>query len=149
MDSTAIEFQELESLLGKNVKCNNTLLVFDVGHKLESDWSFSGGNLVNRYLLNLFSEQEGRAVLVSSGAGQVSMEREGAGGPASGLFTYWLLQAMAGKADLNGDAVVTAEEMFGFVAERVRAESEDKQAPRFRIAGEPRNLPVATGRALP
>lgn len=146
MDTTAIEFSELEMLLNKNVRCNNTLLVFDVGHALAGEWQFSGRNLFNRYLLNLFSEQEGRAVLVASGTDQVSRVRC-ADGSSAGLFSYWLLEGLAGRADVNRDRVVTAEELFRFVAEKVRAESGGEQSPRFRIAGKPADMPISAAGA--
>jgi hypothetical protein len=137
--ATAIEFGDFERLLNQSVRSNNTLLVFDMGHRVEGG-RIAGGNLINRYLLNLFSDQEGRAVLVSGGVGQVSGT---AAGKASGALAHWLVEALAGKADGNRDNVVTAEELFRYVAEQVRAESQGAQTPRFRLATRSAGAPVA------
>ena len=99
--STAIEFSELEKLLNQNVRSNNVLLVFDVGHKLEGEYRIAGRNLINRYLLNLFSEQAGRAVLVGGGADQVSTQ---AAGRSGGVLAHWLVESLTGKGDLNRDS---------------------------------------------
>ncbi len=137
--ATAIEFADLERLLNQSVRSNNTLLVFDMGHRIEGG-RIAGGNLINRYLLNLFSDQEGRAVLVSGGADQVS---GAAAGKPYGALAHWLAESLAGKADVNRDNVVTAEELFRYVAEQVRAESRGAQTPRFRIAAKSAGAPVA------
>jgi len=139
MRSTAIDFPELEKLLNESVRCNNTLMVFDVGHPLAGDYRIAGKSLVNRYLLNLFSEQEGRAVLVAGAADQVSAPSSGR---ASGAVAHWLVESLAGKADMNRDNVVTAEELFRFVSEQVRAESQGAQTPQFRLASRSAAAPL-------
>ena len=68
IDSTALEFSDLKDLLDKSVHSNQTFLIFDAGHKLNPDLQFPGKNLINDYLLSLFSDKEGRGVLVSGGA---------------------------------------------------------------------------------
>lgn len=143
ISSTALEFSELETMLNRSVRCKNAFLVFDVGHELDPELQFPGKNLINNYLLSLFSQQEGRAVLVSGGADEVSLERS-ASGEASGIFGYWLAQGIAGEADLNGDHVVTGEELFRFVAEKVRVESQGKQTPRFRLADRNAGAPLVS-----
>jgi hypothetical protein len=139
ISSTAIEFSDLKDLLDRNVHSNQTFLIFDAGHKLDPDLQFSGQNLINDYLLSL--AQEGRGVLVSGAANQVSMDRA-VSGQASGLFGYWLTEGIAGQADLNGDHVVTGEELFRFVAEKVRVESQGQQTPRFRLASSSAGAPL-------
>ena len=142
IDSTALEFSDLKDLLDKSVHSNQTFLIFDAGHKLNPDLQFPGKNLINDYLLSLFSDQEGRGVLVSGGADQVSLDHA-VSGETSGLFTYWLTKGMAGEADLNGDHVVTGEELFRFVAEKVRVESNGQQTPRFKLASRSAGAPLA------
>ncbi len=55
-------------------------------------------------------------------------------GEVSSMFTYWVTQGLSGKADVNYDGVVTADELFRFTAEKVREESNNQQTPRFRLA---------------
>ncbi len=130
IESTALNFSDLELYLNRSVRTNQCFLIFDIGHKLPQDWQFLGGkSLVNNHVLNLFGSKPGWSVLVSGSSDQQSQPR-GTGT----LFNHWLTQALGGKADLNGDQVVTAKELFTFVSEKVKVESEGAQMPRFRLA---------------
>jgi hypothetical protein len=140
IDSTALSFEDVEMLLGKAVRCNHTFILFDVGHKVEGDWKFPGRNMVNNHLLNLFSEQEGRAILVSGAADEVSQARSS---QSSGAFPYWTTRGLTGEADLNQDRVVTAEELFRFVSEKVREDTGGTQNPRYRLPEKTASTPVA------
>jgi len=146
LSTTAVAFADLEKLAGQSIRCNNTFLVFDVGHKLEDEHRIAGKNLINRYVLNLFSDEQGRAVLVSGAADQVSTQRSGA---ATGALAHWLAESLAGKADGNRDNVVTAEELFRYVAEQVRVESQGAQTPRFRLAAKSASVPLVSAQAAP
>ena len=122
------------------VKCNQTFLIFDVAHEVTGNYrKFSGPNLVSNHVLNLFSDQAGRAVLVSGSAGQVS--RNATDGKSL-AFTRWMSRALAGEADLNLDRVVTAGEFFRFVTEKVREESNGAQTPRSRLPKRTADSPV-------
>lgn len=62
-----------------------------------------------------------------------------------GLFTFHLLQALEGKADKNADGMVTAKELYDYVAVRVREDAEQRgyaQVPEFN-AGYDRSTPLA------
>jgi len=144
MDSTAVSFADLAMWLDQSVRCNHTFVIFDVGHEVQGDWRFPGPSLVNNHLLGLFSEQKGRAVLTSGSAGEVSLTRS----DGQSLFTYWLTRGLEGEADLNRDRVVTADELFRFVEEKVREESAGKQVPNFRLSSRNADQPVGEQPAL-
>jgi Caspase domain len=140
VEATALTFDDLEMWLSRYVKCNQTFLIFDVAHEVTGNyWKFSGPNLVSNHVLNLFSDQAGRAVLVSGSAGQVS--RNATDGKSL-AFTRWMSHALAGEADLNLDRVVTAGEFFRFVTEKVREESNGAQTPRSRLPKHTADSPV-------
>jgi uncharacterized caspase-like protein/peptidoglycan/xylan/chitin deacetylase (PgdA/CDA1 family) len=68
----------------------------------------------------------GRQMLTAGGADQLVAD----GGPnGHSVFTWTLLQALAGKADLNGDGLITATELAAYVAPAVAAVS--RQTPAF------------------
>ncbi len=144
MDSTAVSFLDLQMWLDQSVRCNHAFIIFDVGHEVEGDWKFPGPSLVNNHLLSLFSEQKGRAILTSGSAGEVSLARP----DGQSTFTYWLTRGLAGEADLNQDRVVTADELFRFVEEKVREESAGKQLPEFRLPSRNADQPVGEALAL-
>jgi Caspase domain len=134
LDSTALALDDLELFLSRSVRTDQAFLVFDVGHELNDEWRFRAGqNLVNTYVLNLFNDKTSWSLLVSGSSGQTSQEHKGSGPPSS-LFSYWLSQGLSGAADLNGDQVVTAKELFAFVSEKVKQESGGTQLPRFRVS---------------
>lgn len=76
----------------------------------------------------------GRQMLTAGGADQ-QVADDGPGGHS--VFTWTLLQALNGKADLNGDGVITGTELAAYVAPSVSAIA--KQTPAFG------NLPGSEG----
>jgi peptidoglycan/xylan/chitin deacetylase (PgdA/CDA1 family)/uncharacterized caspase-like protein len=68
----------------------------------------------------------GRQMLTAGGADQLVSD-DGPGGHS--IFTWTLLQGLAGKADLNGDGFITATELGVYVAPTVSSVS--KQTPAF------------------
>lgn len=141
LDSTALPFSDLEILLNRSVRTDNCFLIFDVGHELNDDWNFRAGrNLVNNHVLNLFSDKPGWSVLVSASSAEVA--GDAGGSTASSLFGHWLTQGLSGAADLNGDGVVTGKELFAFVSESVKRDSQGKQQPRFKTASQGADAPI-------
>jgi TolA-binding protein len=68
----------------------------------------------------------GRQMLTAGGADQLVAD----GGPnGHSVFTWTLLQGLAGKGDLNGDGIITATELAAYVAPAVSAVS--RQTPAF------------------
>lgn len=87
------------------------------------------GNNVNDFLAKQLFNQEGRAVLTSSDVNETSAESTRWGG-GHGVFTWALLEGLRGLADANTDKTVTAGELFDYVSNRVRKETNNKQNPR-------------------
>jgi len=142
LDSTALGLSDLELYLNRGIRTNQSVLIFDVGHRLNKDWTFSGQrNLVNAHVLRLFGNTPGRHLLVSGSSDQIAEDQTLEGRPA-GLFQYWLGKALAGAADLNSDKVVTPRELFSFVAEKVKTASDGAQAPRFVLSEKHSDLPI-------
>lgn len=130
LDSTALALEDLELFLSRSIRTDQAFLIFDVGHELNAQWRLHAAeNLVNRYVLNLFSDKTSWCLLVSGSSGQTAQAQQGS---TSSLFSHWLSQGLSGAADLNGDQVVTAKELFAFVSEKVKQESGGAQLPRFR-----------------
>ena len=68
----------------------------------------------------------GRQMLTAGGADQLVAD----GGPnGHSIFTWTFLQALAGKADLNGDRLITATELAAYIAPAVANVS--RQTPAF------------------
>jgi hypothetical protein len=82
--------------------------------------------VVSDAFLSRLSKAKGRVVLTASRASEVSEERENLG---HGVFTYYLLEGLRGKADLDGDGVITVDEAYTYVSKRVPEVTGQNQNP--------------------
>jgi peptidoglycan/xylan/chitin deacetylase (PgdA/CDA1 family)/uncharacterized caspase-like protein len=86
-----------------------------------------GGNAgVSKNFLADNARRQGRQMMTAGGADQ-QVADDGPGGHSA--FTWTLLQALSGKADLNGDGVITGTELAAYVAPAVAAIA--RQTPAF------------------
>jgi uncharacterized protein YgiM (DUF1202 family) len=76
--------------------------------------------------LNRLSKGKGRVVLTASRAGEVSEERDDLG---HGVFTYYLLEGLNGKADVDGDSIVTVDEAYSYLSKHVPEATGQNQHP--------------------
>jgi hypothetical protein len=78
-------------------------------------------------LYQAFEDAEGGiALLMSSKSEELSLEDHGL---RQGVFTHYVLQGLKGKADNNGDYIVTIKELYNFVHGRVREYTSGLQTP--------------------
>ncbi|RYX90475.1 MAG: tetratricopeptide repeat protein [Comamonadaceae bacterium] len=85
-----------------------------------------GGQSPGDRFLKQNSRRVGRQMLTAGGADQMVAD----GGPGGhSVFTWTLLQGLNGKADLNGDGLITATELAAYVAPAVAGVS--LQTPAF------------------
>jgi uncharacterized protein YgiM (DUF1202 family) len=82
--------------------------------------------VVSDAFLARLSKGKGRVVLTASRASEVSEEREDLG---HGVFTYYLLEGLRGKADLDGDGVITVDEAYNYVSKKVPEVTGQNQNP--------------------
>jgi peptidoglycan/xylan/chitin deacetylase (PgdA/CDA1 family)/tetratricopeptide (TPR) repeat protein len=93
-----------------------------------------GGTTVSQNYLTEISRREARQMFTAGGADQQVADN---GPNGHSVFTWTLLQGLDGRADLNGDGVITATELAAYVAPAVSALSH--QTPAFG------NLPGSEG----
>lgn len=136
MPRTALAMKELQEFLDNNVRAERAVVFIDACHSAglsgaqlvtKRGLEHTENNVFNLYAAKLFRET-GRAVLTSSDVNEISQESSLWGG-GHGIFTWSLLEGLRGEADLNGDRLVTAGELFEFVRDRVRVETAFKQNP--------------------
>jgi WD40 repeat protein/uncharacterized protein YgiM (DUF1202 family) len=82
--------------------------------------------VVSDAFLARLAKAKGRVVLTASRASEVSEERDALG---HGVFTYYLLEGLRGKADLDGDGVITIDEIYNYVAQKVPEVTGQNQHP--------------------
>ena len=96
-----------------------------------ADACFSGsiGNSGNAYSVPAATQQlrDARiAVIMSSKPDQTSAETSAL---QQGVFSYYLIRGLKGKADLNNDSYITMGELFLYTKNAVSAKSNGKQVP--------------------
>jgi uncharacterized caspase-like protein len=101
------------------------VLLLDTSYSgLAGGRSFAPSNAKPRTLSEGFLERlaqgRGRLVMTASGANEVALEPADLG---HGLFTYYVLEGLSGKADRNGDGVVTVSELYPYVEDQVERRS--------------------------
>ena len=82
--------------------------------------------VVSDAFLSRLSKGKGRVVLTASRAGEVSEERDNLG---HGVFTYYLLEGLKGKADQDGDGIITVDEVYAYVSNKVPEATGQNQHP--------------------
>lgn len=81
---------------------------------------------VSGAFLERLSQGKGRVILTASDANEVSVEKDEL---KHGVFTYYLLEALRGKGDLDGDGVVSVDEAYRYVSMKVPQATGQDQHP--------------------
>lgn len=81
-------------------------------------------------LVQLKKTGKGRVILTASQGSEVSLENDELG---HGVFSYYLLQGLAGKADQNGDRRITVTELYNYVSKEVPKATYNRQHPVMKL----------------
>ncbi len=82
-------------------------------------------NISDRFLDRMVSGK-GTIILTASGANEVSVEKDEL---RHGVFTYFLLEGLGGKADADRDDLVTVNEAYDYVSKNVPKATGQEQHP--------------------
>jgi len=133
LGTTAFPMWDIQTVLSRYITAKRVVVFTDACHSGGISVEFatrglgvSETNLVNQYLTDLSKSKEGIVVFTASAAGEVSQEYPEFG---HGVFTYFLLQGMEGKADYNNDYTVTINELMQYVEEQVKRKTRGAQNP--------------------
>lgn len=135
MAETGLAMPDLRHYVEQNIRAKRTVLLLDTCHSAGLSTEITravANNLVNLYLEKLLYQEEGRAIITSSDVNEKARESE-KWGAGHGVFTYYLLEGLRGKADVNQDRLISVGELFRFVRQRVRLDTQFKQNPRMLI----------------
>ena len=81
---------------------------------------------VSGAFLERVTQGKGRVILTASDANEVSVEKDEL---KHGVFTYYLLEGLRGKADFDKDGVVTVDELYRYVSMKVPQATGQDQHP--------------------
>jgi uncharacterized caspase-like protein len=135
-----VEYEEIKSRLA-DCEAHQKLVIADA--------CYSGSLLaaktpmfesVDLFYKKLAASGGGTAFLLSSKSEEYSLESQGL---RQGIFSHFLIKGLEGDADQNADKMVTLDELYSFVYEKVRAYSQNMQTPV--LAGDAdREMPLAS-----
>lgn len=153
MARTAFPMGELKQMLDTQVSAQRVVVMIDTCHSAgvnqKSKSLVTGRQLVregdennisNFFLTKQLFKQTGRAILTSSDVNEVSQESEKWGN--HGVFTWAILEGLKGKADLNGDKLITAGELFQYTRANVQKATNFQQNP-LTLPGSSKDLTLA------
>lgn len=121
-----LEHQDIKDILEAS-KAKHKLVLADACH--------SGSILASRKPLNSILQRYyeafedtrgGTALMMSSKGEEYSLED---GGLRSGIFSHFLVRGLKGEADIDGNKIVTVQELFGYVHKQVRLYTGNVQTP--------------------
>jgi HEAT repeat protein len=72
------------------------------------------------------SKGKGRVIISSCSANEVSKEDDDL---QHGIFSYYMLEGLKGKADQDGDGIITVSELFSYISRKVPEASAQDQHP--------------------
>jgi hypothetical protein len=72
------------------------------------------------------SQGKGRIILTASDANEVSVEKDEL---KHGVFTYYLLEALRGRGDMDKDGIITVDEVYQYVSMKVPQATGQDQHP--------------------
>ncbi len=133
LETTAFPMWDVNTALTRYIPSKRVVVFTDACHSggITTDLATRGmsatdDNLINQYLSSLSKTKEGIIVFTASQAGEVSQELDKLG---HGVFTYYLLEGLHGKADFNNDYSVTIGELMDYVEEKVKRQTNGNQHP--------------------
>ncbi|MFC1725513.1 caspase domain-containing protein, partial [candidate division KSB1 bacterium] len=135
VSSTAFPMWDIQTALARHIQSERVIIITDachsgqVGEEIKTK-SLKKQNLINRYLMELSKSKSGRACLTASESGELSAESQGWGG-GHGVFTYFLLEALKGKADKDRNGIVSVKEVINYTFEKVVMETKGRQHPDY------------------
>ena len=118
--STAFPMEEIRRIF-QRIEADRIVFFIDAcysgasGGKTFSRPGMKAGNVSEKFLDDM-AEGEGRIVITASGTNEVSLETADLG---HGVFTYYLLEGLQGAADANSDSMITVDEAYDYLFEKV------------------------------
>lgn len=119
--STAFPMEDIQRIFAR-LRSERVVLLIDTcfsgssGGRTFARMATRSGNLSDQFLERL-TRSKGRVIMSASGPNELALELPEP--IAHGIFTYYLLEGMGGKADRDNDGVVTVNELYEYVEKAV------------------------------
>lgn len=134
-----LEHDEINTILS-NSPAKYKLCIADACHSgsLLAMRSGEVKGVLDNYYKTLAQAQAGTALIMSSKSEETSLESSGL---RQGVFSHFLIRGLKGEANIDGDGVVSVDELFNFVNDNVRKYTGNRQSPVIKGQYDPK-MPV-------
>ena len=127
--ATALPMEELSRIFYR-IRSERLIFIADACYSGASGGRTIGAGGMRASISEAFIDRiaggKGRVIMTASGANEVSAEKDELG---HGVFTYYLVEGLKGKADTDSDGLVTVDEAFNYVSKQVPAATDQEQHP--------------------
>ncbi len=127
--ATALPMGEISRIFNR-IRSDRLVFIADSCYSGASGGRTIGINGIRANLSDAFFDRvtsgKGRVIISASGANEVSAESDEL---KQGVFTYYLLEGLKGKADIDRNGLVTVDEAFRFVSQHVPRATGQEQHP--------------------
>ncbi|MDF1592887.1 MAG: caspase family protein [Desulfobacterales bacterium] len=127
--ATALPMEELSNIFNR-IRSERLIFIADACYSGASGGRTIGMSGMRASISEAFIDRiaggKGRVIMTASGANEVSAEKDELG---HGVFTYYLVEGLKGKADTDRDGVVTVDEAYNYVSRHVPAATAQEQHP--------------------
>jgi uncharacterized caspase-like protein len=118
--STALPMDEIQRIFGR-IQAERVVMLLDTCYSGSAGGrTFTRQQLRSNHLNDQFLERltrsKGRVIITAAGPNEVALETSELG---HGLFTYYLLEGLGGRADRDGDGIVTVSELYEYLEHEV------------------------------
>jgi hypothetical protein len=127
--STALPMREI-SYIFRRIRSERLIFIADSCYSGTSggrtiDLSGIRANISDAFL-DRISSGKGTVIITASGANEVSAENDKL---QHGVFTYYLIEGLRGKADTDNDGLISVDEAYRYVSEQVPRATGQQQHP--------------------
>jgi hypothetical protein len=147
--ATAVEMKEVQDAIRYYIKAKKVVVFADACHSagISGEIALRGQatvELVNKFLEEIAKAGNSVLTFSASEANEFSQESPQWGG-GHGVFTYYLLEGLKGKANVDSDPIVRLGELVDYVNQNVRRDTKSLQHPTASQTQWDRNLPMSIG----
>jgi hypothetical protein len=149
---TAVEMKVIQDAIRFYIKAKKVIVFVDACHSagVSGDVTMRGeitNDVVNKFIEEIAKAGSSVLTFSASELKELSQESPRWGG-GHGVFTYFLLEGLKGKAKVDSDPIVRLGELVDYVTENVRRETKSGQHPSASQSQWDRSLPMSISREL-
>ena len=127
--ASALPMREIAHIFNR-IRSERLIFIADACYSGASGGRTISASGMRANLSDVFLERiasgKGKIIITASSANEVSVEKDELG---HGVFTYYIVEGLRGKADTDQDGLITVDEAYRYVSDKVTRASGQEQHP--------------------